>query len=107
MEKKGLLFTQVRAFGDETAMWDITGYKAQTVGEFVQEALQYKPLWSGYIYTPFGQYEYRGDRLLDALPEEEKGLRLAYVTGYGGWNRMDYLLRCTEKPAAPTIKRDA
>ena len=87
---------RTRTFSDETALYWVTEYKAGTVGEFVDEVLKECPRDWGYIETPEGRCEYRYGKLLTVLPEEALGLRIDRekgIEGYGGWSRMDYLMR--------------
>lgn len=73
--------------GDCTASYSISGYKATTIGEFVDEVLaECKEEW-GYFNSI---YEYRYGHLLNEIPEEISKQRISKIYGDGGWTRMDY-----------------
>jgi hypothetical protein len=99
---------QVR--GDCTAPYDVELDKEYTVSEFVNTVLTRKE-W-GYIgiYCKgeiFGKpkCEYRGDKLLYALPDNVLNKKVIKVKADGGWSRMDYLLWVEEKGLLKKIFR--
>lgn len=82
--------SQVRS--DCTAFYSIKGYKATTIGEFVDEVLtEFKGEWG---YFRDGNYnrisEYRYGHLLNKIPDEIAKKHILEICGDGGWSRMDY-----------------
>lgn len=68
----------------------VSGYKATTIGEFVDEVLaECKEEW-GYFNSI---YEYRDGHLLKEIPEEISKKRISKIYGDGGWTRMDYIIK--------------
>lgn len=75
--------------GDETAPYDVIFDRQYTVREFIDYVLTRRE-W-GYISFQGGPYcEYRGYRLLSAIPDEYMGAGIESVKVAGGWSRMDY-----------------
>lgn len=99
--------------GDETQSFDVTDYKATTVGEFVDEVLsgngkdewgyfefiRVKPQKVGNWNIPpeWDRYEYKRGSLLDKIPDTLRNKRIEHVTGDGGWSRMDYDITVVEE----------
>lgn len=99
--------------GDETQSFDVTDYKATTVGEFVDEVLlgngkkewgyfefiSVKPQKVGKWNVPpeWDRYEYKRGSLLDKIPDTLLNKRIERVTGDGGWSRMDYDITVAEE----------
>lgn len=84
--------------GDCTVSYSISGYKATTIGEFVDEVLaECKEEW-GYFEDEYYNKisEYRDGHLLKEIPEEISKKRISKIYGDGGWTRMDYIIK-TEK----------
>lgn len=80
--------SQVR--GDCMASYSISGYKAKTIGEFVDEVLaECKGEW-GYFRDENYISEYRYGHLLKEIPDEISKKRISKIYGDGGWTRMDY-----------------
>lgn len=82
--------SQVR--GDCTASYSISGYKAKTIGEFVDEVLaECKEEWGYFTYENYNIIsEYKYGHLLKEIPEEISNKRISKIYGDGGWSRMDY-----------------
>ena len=86
--------------GDCTASYGVIVDKGCTVKEFIEDVLT-RNEW-GYvgIYkegqawfergTP--KCEYKGDKLIYAMPEEVLSREVIKASADGGWSRMDYLL---------------
>jgi hypothetical protein len=107
--------------GDETQRYDITDYKATTVGEFVDEVLsgngknewgyfefiRVKPQKVGNWNVPpeWDRYEYKRGSLLDKIPDTLLNKRIERVTGDGGWSRMDYDITVVEENEKETVVR--
>jgi hypothetical protein len=103
--------TKIR--GDETQSFDVTDYKATTVGEFVGEVLsgngkkewgyfefiRVKPHKVGKWEIPpeWKKYEYKRGELLETIPYDLFKCRIKNVTGDGGWSRMDYCITLAEE----------
>lgn len=99
--------------GDETQSFDVTDYKATTVGEFVGEVLsgngkkewgyfefiRVKPHKVGNWNVPpeWDRYEYKRGSLLDKIPDTLLNKRIERVTGDGGWSNMDYDITVVEE----------
>ena len=99
--------------GDETRSYDVTDYKATTVGEFVDEVLSGngKKEWGYFEFTTvkpqkvvnwnippeWNRYEYKRGSLLDKIPDTLRNKRIEHVTGDGGWSRMDYDITVVEE----------
>ena len=85
--------------GDETAPYEVTDYKAQTVADFVDEVLREKPREWGYISVFEGCFfnaprcEYRDGKLLSTLQDNELQKIIVSVKAEGGWSRMDYYIK--------------
>ena len=84
-----------RTFGDECALYEVTDYKAATIGEFIQEALKHYPREWGYfdVDLELERCEYRYGKLLSDFSDRIKKMEIAKVSGYGGWSRFDYDIR--------------
>lgn len=78
--------------GDCTASYSIDGYKATTIGEFVNEVLtEFKGEWGCFTDEKYNKIsEYRKGHLLKEIPEEIAKKRISKIYGDGGWTRMDY-----------------
>ena len=75
--------------GDETAPYDVIFDRQYTVREFIDYVLTRRE-W-GYISFRGGPYcEYRGYRLLSAIPDEYMEACIKSVKAVGGWFKMDY-----------------
>ena len=92
--------------GDETRGYDVTDYKATTVGEFVGEVLSGngKKEWGDFRiskengdWTDYHKYEYKRGELLETIPYDVFKCRIKNVTGDGGWSRMDYFITVAEE----------
>lgn len=90
--------------GDCTAPYEVTDYKAKTVGEFIQEVLNEKRDEWGYISVDGLQIcEYKHGALL-AMPKEMYLSReITKISADGGWTRMDYRI-CTTAANEPREK---
>lgn len=84
--------------GDCTAWYKVTDYKANTIGELIEEVLQDKQEW-GYIKVLEGpdaewwncpQCEYRYGKLISLLPENILSKKIISIEANGGWTAMDY-----------------
>lgn len=86
--------------GDCTASYSISGYKAKTIGEFVDEVLaECKGEWGCFRDENFNRIcEYKYGHLLKEIPEEIAKKRISKIYGDGGWTNMDYKF-ITEKEA--------
>ena len=87
--------TEIR--GDETASYLVEGYKAATLGEFVEEVLKESPKDWGYISFN-GSFVMTGDKCEYAYGKisvdfpDKNVLKepIHHIKGDGGWSRMDY-----------------
>lgn len=78
--------------GDCTVSYSISGYKATTIGEFVDEVLaECKGEWGCFTDEKHNIIsEYRNGHLLKEISEEIAKKRISKIYGYGGWTMMDY-----------------
>lgn len=78
--------------GDCTASYRVRGYKAKTIGEFVDEVLaECQGEWGYFEDKNFNRIsEYRYGHLLNEIPDEIAKKRILEIYGDGGWSRMDY-----------------
>ena len=99
-------FKQTRPEGSDcTASYDVTGYKAKTVGEFIQEVLSERPNdWGdihvqkpGKPWTGCPRMEYRYGVSISHLPAELEALEIEKVDAIGGWTQMSYWCHVVEK----------
>lgn len=94
-------FTQTGSTsGDCTAPYSVSNYKAQTVGEFIEEVLQNKAEW-GYIkvcipncsWLDYPSCEYRYGSIVEELDSSYLDKKIKSVDASGGWTRMDYYIK--------------
>lgn len=78
--------------GDCMITYSIRGYKAKTIGEFVDEVLtEFKGEWGCFTDEKYNKIsEYRNGHLLKEIPEEIAKKRISKIYGDGGWTNMDY-----------------
>ena len=99
-------FTAIgRMSGDGTTPFVVTGYRAKTIVEFVNEVLENKQEW-GYIevehekvanpklfsFLYCHRIEYRYGKLIKDIPSEWQNREIAKIQACGGWSRMDYYI---------------
>ena len=83
--------------GDETRPYIVEGYKATTVGEFIEEVLKEFPnewghfSFNGSFISNPNTCEYRYGKLLDRFTDVKIfDEPIYYITADGGWSYMDY-----------------
>lgn len=79
-----------KIFGDETALYNVVGYKATTVEGFIAEVLREFTREWGYIEVKQSKCEYSNGKLLSKLPSNLLHETIHSIKGHGGWSRMDY-----------------
>ena len=85
--------------GDCTTPYSVTDYKAQTVGEFIEEVLQDKNEW-GYVkvcipdcsWLAYPSCEYRYGSIVDELDSSYLEKKIKSVDASGGWTFMAYYI---------------
>ena len=85
---------------DETTPYKVTGQKAQTVREFINEVLFERPNEWGYISV--GKHffqsgaivvaEYRYGKLVSLIDCYALDVKIKKIVALGGWSRMDYTI---------------
>ena len=100
-----MYFTQIgKPMSDETTPYKVTGQKARTVREFINEVLEEKPNEWGYISVgkhfyqsgAIGVCEYRYGKLVTEMPANALDVEIKEILAYGGWTRMDYTINWSE-----------
>lgn len=90
--------------GDCTAPYEVSDYKAKTVGEFIEEVLKEKADEWGYISVDGLQIcEYKHGALLAKPKEMYLNREITKISADGGWTRMDYSI-CTTAANKPREK---
>lgn len=90
--------------GDCTAPYEVTDYKAKTVGEFVDEVLKEKADEWGYISVDGVRIcEYKHGLLIFKPKEMYLNREITKISAEGGWSRMDYSV-CTTAANEPREK---
>ena len=90
--------------GDCTALYEVSDYKAKTVGEFIKEVLKEKADEWGYISVDGLQIcEYKHGALLAKPKEMYLNREITKISAEGGWTRMDYSI-CTTTANKPREK---
>lgn len=98
-------FTQIgKTMSDETTPYKVTGQKARTVREFINEVLEEKPHEWGYISVgkhfyqsgAIGVCEYRYGKLITEMPANALDVEIKEILACGGWTRMDYTINWAE-----------
>ena len=86
------------AGGDQCYPFYVEYYKAETVGDFIQEVLKEFPDEWGTIrnekYDIICEYRY-GKICYITSDEEILNQEIYYITSYGGWSVMDYRIVTT------------
>ena len=91
--------------GDETRPYEVTDYKASTVGEFIEEVLKENPNEWGYFradeskdmgFFDCPRIEYRYGKLLSQFGKAILDKKIVSIKADGGWSNMDYLIRLYE-----------
>ena len=79
--------------GDCMTPYDVTGYKAKTVGEFIEEVLKEKSdEWGFFSVNSVTLCEYKDGKLHKRLSKHFLDMPIEKITSYGGWFRMDYMI---------------
>jgi len=119
LNNKTMNYIQTHAEGSDcTAPYDVTDYKATNAKDFVDELLRQKDNNSwGKIYVESkcvglivndevnfdrcvnSWVEYKGQTILNRIPEEWGFIKIKEVKAAGGWGCMDYRIIADETPA--------
>lgn len=98
-------FIQIgETMGDATTPYKVTGQKARTVREFINEVLEEKPNEWGYISVgkPFyqsgaiGVAEYRYGKLVTKMPNNALDIVINEIIAVGGWSLMNYTINLSK-----------
>lgn len=90
--------------GDCTAPYEVTDFKAKTVGEFIEEVLKEKADEWGYISVDGVRIcEYKHGLLIFKPKEMYLNREITKISAEGGWSRMDYSI-CTTAANEPQEK---
>ena len=96
-----MYFTKIgQTSHDETTPYKVTGQKAQTVREFINEVLHERPKEWGYISVGKHFYqsgairvaEYRYGKLVSKSDGIALDIKINEIISLGGWSRMDYTI---------------
>lgn len=94
-------FTQIgKTASDETTPYEVTGQKARTVREFINEVLEESPHEWGYISVgkhfyqsgAIGVCKYSYGKLITEMPDNALDVEIKTIYACGGWTRMDYTI---------------
>lgn len=87
------------AGGDQCYPFYVDNYKAETIGDFIQEVLKEFPDEWGTIrnekYDIICEYRY-GKICYITSDEEILKQEIYFITSYGGWSAMDYRIVTTD-----------
>lgn len=88
-----------KIFGDCTADYNVSSYKAKTVSEFIEEVMKERSdEWGAFSIDSLKYCEYKQGKLLGKIPERHLNKEIAKVTSNGGWFCMNYNI-CTKEAA--------
>lgn len=94
-----MTFTKIHnPLGDSTTPYEVSGYQAKTIVEFINEALEdcqnewgrfcVKDRELGFLFC--NSVEYKHGELLEEIPDEWQYREIESVEAVGGWGRIDY-----------------